>query len=438
MSSDISWMKKGLRKRPPADWFSDPKSTTSSNSSKTNGQVLTGQQKSGVNEGRLKPSEQVKDSEDDILNDGPAYQVRNEVTAVDAWNMHKDCKPSDFVLTTLPPIYPKGSNVLTIDPDGITECLIYAPTKALLMNTPGFPQRIRRPSVPSYEIREIPGRGNGAIALRDIEAGELIIAERPLIISPISISFPHHTSRLPNGVVSFAPVFKGKEVQNEIHRLFDLLIDRMDNSLIKNLEMMGVLLFMDEVGQMGLQLLSMEDLNLFCCPSTAYHFEKASLSMELRAVRKIPKGEEITITYIEKDFASTDKRQASLQSYGFTCTCIICINPSESDAVCTFIRSQLVPHAANVTDPLEVALEHIELLEKWQMESYQIYQPYLMRVSDIYHQRGDMKTARKFMFRSASNILAKYGREQAHIFLAREAQIFGQAECQAWSNKNII
>lgn len=36
----------------------------------------------------------------------------------------------------------------------------------------------------SYVIREIPGKGFGVIAFRDIVEGELIIAEKPLFVVP--------------------------------------------------------------------------------------------------------------------------------------------------------------------------------------------------------------------------------------------------------------
>ena len=66
--------------------------------------------------------------------------------------------------------------------DGTTECLISGWFKRKIMSTPGFPSPIVHPPRVVYEIRQVADRGLGVFAAQNIEAGDLIIAERPLMV----------------------------------------------------------------------------------------------------------------------------------------------------------------------------------------------------------------------------------------------------------------
>lgn len=54
--------------------------------------------------------------------------------------------------------------------------------KRLVLSTPGFPSPIVHPPRVTYEVRETGEHGLGVFATEDIEAGDLILAERPLVI----------------------------------------------------------------------------------------------------------------------------------------------------------------------------------------------------------------------------------------------------------------
>lgn len=95
-------------------------------------------------------------------------------------------------LTTLPPRY--VGQTLANNPDGWAECLFYlTQQKRGIISTPGFPSLIARP--PQVRHRIGPSRfGNGMFATRDIKMGELVMSERPLLISPIHTPQPHRRS----------------------------------------------------------------------------------------------------------------------------------------------------------------------------------------------------------------------------------------------------
>lgn len=56
-----------------------------------------------------------------------------------------------------------------------------------MITYPGFPTSLPRPTNPiPYEVRAAPGMGLGLYATRNIRSGELVIAERPLLlVSPM-------------------------------------------------------------------------------------------------------------------------------------------------------------------------------------------------------------------------------------------------------------
>ena len=57
-----------------------------------------------------------------------------------------------------------------------------------MLNAPGYPARIpktRRPDL--FEVRSTPDMGEGVFAKRNIKRGDLILAERPLLVSPRAI-----------------------------------------------------------------------------------------------------------------------------------------------------------------------------------------------------------------------------------------------------------
>ena len=100
-----------------------------------------------------------------------------------------DHGPDTMIITTIPskPTAGKGR----LDPDGYSEWLVYGPTKAKVVNSPGYPKPVPKPKAsygtqPSYVVKSTPNMGLGVFATRDIKMGELIFAERPLLVSPAS------------------------------------------------------------------------------------------------------------------------------------------------------------------------------------------------------------------------------------------------------------
>lgn len=101
------------------------------------------------------------------------------------------------LLTTLPPVDDARPNESTI------ECIVHDSIKAKILALPGCPQPVNAPSIPRYEIKPIRGVGLGMFATQDIDIGEVIVRERPLImvigsihVSPYACQQPRELHRM--------------------------------------------------------------------------------------------------------------------------------------------------------------------------------------------------------------------------------------------------
>ena len=88
-----------------------------------------------------------------------------------------DYRDSDYCVTTLPQPYTDE-----LEHDGKTECLCTGWFKRTVLSTPGFPSPIVHPQSVVYEVKEAENGKLGLFATEDIAPGDLIFAERPLLI----------------------------------------------------------------------------------------------------------------------------------------------------------------------------------------------------------------------------------------------------------------
>ncbi|KAF8875757.1 hypothetical protein BD779DRAFT_204594 [Infundibulicybe gibba] len=91
------------------------------------------------------------------------------------------------------PPKPDGAT-LAENPDGWSECLVADKIKDKILSTPGFPAPLAHPPK-VHRIGSAPGKGLGIFATRDLDMGDLIYAERPLLVLPsctknIRIGYP--------------------------------------------------------------------------------------------------------------------------------------------------------------------------------------------------------------------------------------------------------
>ena len=80
----------------------------------------------------------------------------------------------------------------------------------------------------------------------------------------------------------------------------------------------------------------MSELLASCCANAMFRWDKDTFSGEIRAMRPISEGEEVTICYFQEIMepaAVTHERQKFLlDGYKFKCTCLICARSSKARA----------------------------------------------------------------------------------------------------------
>ncbi|KAI0045236.1 SET domain-containing protein, partial [Auriscalpium vulgare] len=65
----------------------------------------------------------------------------------------------------------------------------------------------------------------------------------------------------------------------------------------------------------------MSRVNHSCSPNAVYRWDLELFAGELRALRAIAPGEEITITYLDTCLPYAARQQILREKYSFTCTC---------------------------------------------------------------------------------------------------------------------
>lgn len=195
------------------------------------------------------------------------------------------------------------------------------------------------------EVRGSQGKGLGVYALRDVEADDLVLREKPLVEFADNGSRADPLDGLVNGLDpalrkayrslhGFTPLAKGVESLNR-------------RVLYSN----GF-----AIGDTTTAILEMGSrFNHSCVPNTQFQWNAEKGMMEYRAGRKILEGEEITIDY-------GHKRGHLKRYYGFECDCGSCVTSHEvlGDAV---KAKEGIPSLATAGVVVNTSLENLESLE---------------------------------------------------------------------------
>ncbi|KAH9918156.1 uncharacterized protein B0H18DRAFT_958060 [Fomitopsis serialis] len=210
-----------------------------------------------------------------------------------------------------------------------------------------------------FSIQETEHKGLGMFATRLIKAGELILAERPTLLS--SNNSVGNKYRVP-----FEPSFYDAALAalSEAPRTsFMTLVDRcslgershpLPGRIMTNAYTSGPLT--DEVDNpvaFGGTYLTISRANHDCAANAHYHWNKARWCGQFFAARDIPAGEEITAKYVTS--VTRAERQACFERlYSCECLCKTCLDASPEDVRHSDERRKIV---AELLHTLENALE---------------------------------------------------------------------------------
>lgn len=248
------------------------------------------------------------------------------------------------------------------DPDGHSEWIVNGTTKNKVINAPGYPQPVpKSPKGKSYEIKSTPTMGKGVFATRDIPMGEIIFAERPLIVSPRALK---PISKVNPNDYSLADYTKILMFERE--QQLEMAASRMEPETRARLMALQNSHKEDGSGPIngivrtnGYQVVNLRDgdgefkegdssnlhyysvlcdvgsrINHSCIPNVTHAFKISAFSMVFMASRDIKAEEQLFFSYCGIHKSASD-RKAELEPYGITqCICAACINATpETDTL---------------------------------------------------------------------------------------------------------
>ncbi|KAL1729856.1 hypothetical protein EV714DRAFT_212070, partial [Schizophyllum commune] len=288
--------------------------------------------------------------------------------------------------------------------DGWCEALVDSATERSIHATLSARPSIVLPrnETPAYRVAPAEGKGLGMFAARDLQTGDLILAERPLIMAPVRL--PPSLEDFPDGMPPSVTKRELSQAQfKSLERYLKTLLERMPPErssayrALKNIHegdgsgpLVGRfrtngLAVSEKYAYRGMpnfpgDLFSvvMDEIsrvNHSCRPNAHCHFDTDLFAMFLRPVRPIKAGEEMYISYAGLG-TLYEERKSVLASYGFECTCKSCLDPVASDArlleIDAFSRVQ-DPLAGAPSTALKTTLGRIALMRKEGVEGLRYY-----------------------------------------------------------------
>ncbi|KAJ7075835.1 hypothetical protein B0H15DRAFT_791339 [Mycena belliarum] len=179
------------------------------------------------------------------------------------------------------------------------------------------------PSLYPFVVADLPGRGKGLVATRDIAQGELVLREPPLFLVPPSIS---------------------EEPAPLIWRLLQMVSAPADREAFLNLsyvhfpEVLDPAAYPEEVALAIFQTNAvkagdgvgifprMARINHGCSSAfnVVYTWREREHALFVHALKNIRKGQELLTTYTDTKRSRQERRSFLWQQYGFECACAVC------------------------------------------------------------------------------------------------------------------
>ncbi|KAI0076819.1 hypothetical protein K474DRAFT_1196426 [Panus rudis PR-1116 ss-1] len=259
---------------------------------------------------------------------------------------------TDTILTALPG---RHDNPGILDKVAV-QCIFTAQIHKAILALPDITQPVPQDDVPAYAIRVDRKRGLGMYATRDLDIGDFIVAERPLLLYPMGVPFrgpilTDAVNRMTNdrrdaycalrNVNGYTGSFlSGIRDTNSlgvdgipgypyhIGAVCDV-ISRVNHRYALSICISGV--------QVPHHFLSYS-----CTPNSHWTFRVESFAIEVRAKAAIKKGDQIFAPYTFLDEPRSERRKILLKGYKFLCDCPSCSLPDSDSRVSDARRKRIL------------------------------------------------------------------------------------------------
>jgi len=186
-------------------------------------------------------------------------------------------------------------------------------------------------SLPVYALEDVPGKGKGLIAARDIPKGTRIISEKPFVTVPGNVANMEQQR-----IYLYQQVGSLSEQQEREFLAMDNVYPYTNSGeRYQGIFRTNALPFGPTLRDGGVFLKACR-IN-HACDNNATNFWNENLNqLTIHALRDISKGEEITIFYLNARRNRKARVEELWQSFKFTCSCRLCSLPphqgKESDS----------------------------------------------------------------------------------------------------------
>ncbi|KAJ7202814.1 hypothetical protein GGX14DRAFT_462418 [Mycena pura] len=174
----------------------------------------------------------------------------------------------------------------------------------------------------SFHVADLPGRGKGLIATREIKQGELVIQESPLFIVPPSIT-ESPTALISRLLYKVGPLERDAFLNlSYVHFPEGMDPEAHPEEVALAIFQTNAVAAGDGVGIFP----RMARLNHGCSSAfnVVYTWRQREQALFVHALKNIAKGEELLTTYTDTKRTRKDRREFLSQRYGFQCACAVC------------------------------------------------------------------------------------------------------------------
>ena len=213
-----------------------------------------------------------------------------------------------------------------------------------------------------YSVDKVEGKGLGCIATKKIKKGTLILREKPSLVKVADVNKDMNPTVLKNLIDAYVKMevgekeeyltlankysedseigFEVEEDREEFVRAFTAYCDQIFSNLVSEITLTNIDL---ETAKKVYQIyqtnafhngvcLKMSRFNHSCSSNAEYFWNTDEQTRDLRAIRNIPAGDEITVNYRGVEIQDVNDRiQLLLKEYHFYCNCAACdISEEES------------------------------------------------------------------------------------------------------------
>jgi len=211
-------------------------------------------------------------------------------------------------------------------------------------------------SVPElWEVRVAPGCGRGLFATRDLDVGEVILHEVPLVRGPCAPVSPTAWVLL-SVLLGYGGHWFDSESHWALKVLIACLVGRVFTYCLDFAIVIGKVILLEQSRKrqfytfdsgLPTYLPGLSEYRIFlrnsvsdegngcvcagasminhsCCPNAVFSWTESCAQHEVRALRKISKGEQIAASYIGLWIPFSQRKRELKRSLGFTCLCAAC------------------------------------------------------------------------------------------------------------------